>query len=252
MIVMIFAAGLGTRMKPITDHLPKALIPIDGKPLLQIQIDRLYEEGIRTIIVNVHHFGDMIIDFLNHYHKEGLNIIISDEREKLLNTGGGLKKAGEILRNRGVTEPILIHNVDILENANLGLLYEQIHSDADAVLLVNQRKTNRYLLFNEDFRLVGWTNIETGEIKTPYPNLDIASCRQLAFTGLHIVGQQIFDYMKLFPDEFSIIDFYISQCKNLCIKGYIQENLRMMDVGKFRELEHAEIFYKENYKQINE
>ena len=234
MIVMIFAAGLGTRMKPITDHLPKALIPIDGKPLLQIQIDRLYEEGIRTIIVNVHHFGDMIIDFLNHYHKEGLNIIISDERVKLLNTGGGLKKAGEILRNRGVTEPILIHNVDILENANLGLLYEQIHSDADAVLLVNQRKTNRYLLFNEDFRLVGWTNIETGEIKTPYPNLDIASCRQLAFTGLHI------------------IDFYISQCKNLCIKGYIQENLRMMDVGKFRELEHAEIFYKENYKQINE
>ena len=247
MIVMVFAAGLGTRLKPLTDKMPKALVPVDGKPLLQIQIDRLYQAGVRKIVINVHHFADMITAFTDRYHKDGLEYYISDERDKLLNTGGGLKKAGAMLRSHGINEPVLIHNVDILENADLNVFYQQICSGADAVLMVSQRQTKRYLLFNDDLRLVGWTNVETGEIKSPYHHLDISSCRRLAFTGMHVVGTNVFDRMDDFPDEFSIIDFYISQCRDLHIKGYMPQDLKIMDVGKIDELQHAAAFYKENY-----
>ncbi|MBR7049803.1 MAG: NTP transferase domain-containing protein, partial [Prevotella sp.] len=156
---MIFAAGLGTRLKPLTDTMPKALVRVGGKPLLEHVVLRLKDAGYERIVVNVHHFADQIIDFLKEQNNFGLDIRISDEREALLETGGGIKKALPLF---DPTEPILIHNVDILSNLDL----QSLPTDAP-LLVVSQRQTKRYLLFDDDMRLQGWTNIETGEVKGP-------------------------------------------------------------------------------------
>ena len=156
MIAMIFAAGKGTRLRPLTDTRPKALVEVDGTPLLQLQLDRLYSLGVRTVIVNVHHFAQMIVDWLRDYHRDGLQIFISDESQLLLNTGGGLKKAGRQLYQAVDRQPILIHNVDILDNVDYDWFSRQHLPTEDAVLLVSKRKTKRYLLFDNAMRLMGW------------------------------------------------------------------------------------------------
>lgn len=156
---MIFAAGLGTRLKPLTDTMPKALVPVGGQPLLYHVVMRLKEAGFERIVVNVHHFADQIIDYLKVNENFGLDIRISDEREQLLETGGGIKKAMPLF---DPNSPILIHNVDILSNLDL----RRLPMDAP-LLVVSQRQTKRYLLFDDDMRLQGWTNIETGELKGP-------------------------------------------------------------------------------------
>ena len=154
MKAMIFAAGLGTRLKPLTDHMPKALVPVAGKPMLEHVIEKLKASGFNEIVINVHHFGNQIIDFLKEKDNFGIQIWISDETEELLDTGGGIKKAAHFF-----DEPFLVHNADILSNVNLKDLYE-FHqaSKNDATLLVSPRKTVRYLLFNEENRLCGWVN----------------------------------------------------------------------------------------------
>ena len=162
---MIFAAGLGTRLKPLTDRMPKALVPVAGEPLLAHVIRKLKAEGFTRIVVNVHHFADQIIDYL-HTHDFGVEIHISDETSKLLDTGGGIRHAAHWF---GTDSPVLIHNVDILSNANLSRLYDS--AVADAALLVSDRVTKRYLLFGEGKRLVGWTNVETGEVRSPHADL---------------------------------------------------------------------------------
>lgn len=174
MQAMIFAAGLGTRLRPLTDKMPKALVEVDGKPLIEHVIEKLRKSGFTSIVVNVHHFSNQIIDYLNA-HDFGVDIRISDETDKLLDTGGGLRKAAHLFNP---DEQVLIHNVDILSNADLRTFYEQGplmtnyatggKMKAAATLLVSWRKTKRYLLFDADMRLVGWTNIETGEVKSPY------------------------------------------------------------------------------------
>lgn len=234
---MIFAAGLGTRLKPLTDHTPKALIPVDGQPLLYHVIEKLKRAGMERIVVNVHHFADQIKDYLRQ-HSFGVEILISDESDHLLNTGGGVKHARALFEDGS---PVLIHNVDILSNAALEPLYEEAQT-ADAVLLVSERVTKRYLLFNDEMRLVGWTNIETGEIKSPCPNLNVADCRRLAFSGIHVVGANVMKEMDLWPDEFSVTDFYIQSCDKLCIKGVASADLRLMDVGKLNTLHEASGF----------
>lgn len=168
MQAMIFAAGLGTRLRPLTDKMPKALVEVDGKPLIEHVIEKLCKSGFTSIVVNVHHFSNQIIDYLNA-HDFGVDIRISDETDKLLDTGGGLRKASYLFNP---DEQVLIHNVDILSNADLRTFYEQgplmtnyatgNNMKAAATLLVSWRKTKRYLLFDADMRLVGWTNIETG------------------------------------------------------------------------------------------
>ena len=177
---MILAAGLGTRLKPLTDTMPKALVPVGGKPLLDIQIEKLAQAGYDRFVVNVHHFAQQIIDHVNdHYppsptthhpssitHHPSPIILISDETSELLETGGGLKKAQGLFRD---DEPILIHNVDILDNVDYDWFRRQHQDDEDAVLLVSKRKTKRYLLFDNAMRLMGWKNIETGEVKSPFP-----------------------------------------------------------------------------------
>ena len=233
---MIFAAGLGTRLKPLTDTMPKALVPVNGQPLLWHVIMRLKEAGFERIVVNVHHFAQQIIDYLQENNNFGIDIRISDEREKLLETGGGIKKALPLFDQNS---PILIHNVDILSNIDLNDFYEK-GKNHEATLLVSERTTKRYLLFDEKMLLNGWTNIETGEVKSPYPNLDVKKYRRLAFAGIHYMNPSLFQYFSDWPDRFSIIDFYLKVCANEPIFGYVQPGLQMMDVGKIDTLSDAE------------
>ncbi|MBQ8969497.1 MAG: NTP transferase domain-containing protein [Bacteroidaceae bacterium] len=243
MKAMIFAAGLGTRLKPLTDHMPKALVPIGGKPLLEIVIKRLMQAGFDDLIINIHHFADQIeewartSDFMAQ-HGDALKIHFSDERKDLLETGGGVRHARPLLRG---CDRFLIHNVDILSNVNLQAFYAY-GQGAVATLLVSDRPTQRYLLFNDDMRLVGWTNLKTGELKSPYPDLIPHRCHRLAFAGIHQMDTSILPLMDAWPDHFSIIDFYLSLCAKYKIHAYIQPGLRLMDVGKLNTLAEAETF----------
>ena len=257
---MIFAAGLGTRLKPLTDTMPKALVRVGGEPLIKRVIMNLAAAGVDRIVVNVHHFAEQIIDYLKDNDNFGLDIRISDETDGLLETGGGIKKAAPLFDS---TAPILIHNVDILSNVNLSEFYQMAsrseerrvmseelrvkseEADCDAVLLVSWRKTKRYLLFNDDMKLVGWTNIETGEVRSPYPELNPKECRMYAFAGIHALSPRLLKMMDEFPDRFGIIDFYLKACATHNIKGYVKDDLKLMDIGKLDTLAQAEEFLKE-------
>ena len=256
MQAMIFAAGLGTRLKPLTDRIPKALVSVGGEPLLKRVIFRLKDAGFTRIVVNVHHFSSQIIDYLRDNDNFGMDIRISDETDKLLETGGGIRKAWPLF---DAHEPVLIHNVDILSNVDLGKFYQTETKDFTeesqeaspeekplaARLLVSERKTKRYLLFDDSMRLVGWTNIETGEVKSPYPHLDPAKCKMYAFSGIHMVAPSIFPLMEEEPDKFPIMDFYLKHCDKVRIEGYVKNDLRLMDVGKQETLKEAEAcFFK--------
>ena len=238
MQAMIFAAGLGTRLKPLTDSMPKALVPVCGKPLLAHTIERLKGAGADEIVVNVHHFSNQIVVYLAT-HDFGISIKISDESELLLDTGGGLRKALPLFDQQD--QPVLIHNVDILSNIPLAEFYSA-HQQNDATLLVSERETSRYLLFDDNDRLVGWTNVNTGEVKSPYKDLNVEKCKRYAFSGIHCFSPRLGEQMKGFPDKFSIIDFYLAVCDKTIIKGYVQKDLKLLDVGKLDSLERAEDF----------
>ena len=245
---MIFAAGLGTRLRPLTDTMPKALVRVGGEPLIKRVLQRLADAGVGRIVVNVHHFASQITQYLKENDNFGLDIAVSDESQTLLDTGGGIKHAAPLFDS---SAPILIHNVDILSNVNLRKFYvmaaesETAGTPVDAVLLVSWRKTKRYLLFDDDMRLVGWTNIETGEVKSPYPNLDPKKCRMYAFAGIHVISPRLFPLMDDFPDKFGIIDLYLKACAGHCIKGYVKADLKFMDIGKLDTLAQAEQFLSE-------
>ena len=242
---MIFAAGLGTRLKPLTDTMPKALVPVGGRPLLDINIRRLMAQGYDRFVVNIHHFAQQIVDYVNEQDYAPL-VHFSDESAQLLETGGGLKKAAPLFRD---DQPILIHNVDILDNVNYDWFARQHQTDEDAVLLVSRRKTKRYLLFDNAMHLMGWKNIETGEIKSPYEYVRRTGLSQhgeelnmFAFSGIHSFSPCLFSLMERFPDRFPIIDFYLSVCHRAPIVGLVKDDLRLMDVGKLETLDQAEIF----------
>lgn len=240
---LIFAAGLGTRLKPLTDTMPKAMVPVAGKPLIEHILCKVAAAGFDEAVINVHHFADQIIEFVAR-HDFGLKIAISDEREALLETGGGIKKAQSLI---GTTEPFLVHNVDILSNLNLSEFY-RLHRRADlATLLVSRRATNRYLLFDANRRLVGWTNLSTGEVKSPYPDLDVTKCEKLAFAGIHVISPAVFKLMETWSGKFSIIDFYLSVCATQTIRGVEIPRMQMLDVGKVDSLREAEIFLQTEY-----
>ena len=249
---MIFAAGLGTRLKPLTDTMPKALVRVGGQPLLWHVIQKLKAAGYERIVVNVHHFAQQIVDYLAANDNFGLDIRISDETDGLLETGGGIKKALPLF---DPTEPILIHNVDILSNLDLtgGLSpvceTGEAHGDCplcesnpDALLLVSQRKTKRYLLFDDEMILDGWTNIETGEVRSPYKGLDPSDCKRLAFSGIHMIWPRVYPLFDQMPERFGIIDFYLQYCHQCAFLGFEQKDLRLLDVGKLDTLEQAEQF----------
>lgn len=238
MRAMLFAAGKGTRLRPITDRLPKALVPVAGKPLLAIIIERLRNAGVEEIVINIHHFGEQILDYLSN-NDFGVNISVSDERESLLDTGGGLKKAVPLFSSSN--EPILLHNVDILSNADIALFYEKSSTQA-ATLLVSSRKTSRYLLFDENNCLRAWQNVMTGEVRTPYADIDLGCLRPYAFSGIHCFSPSLFPFMEIFADRFSLIDFYLQVCDKVDVKCEVKPDLRMLDVGKIDTLERAEEF----------
>lgn len=234
MVGMIFAAGLGTRLKPLTDTMPKALVPLAGKPLLQWQVEKLRDAGITDIIVNVHHFPDMIIDAVRANKGWGCNITISDERDLLLDTGGGLKKA--LTPYTLHRTPILACNVDILSNVDLRALVRAYEQTGVSQLVVSERDTQRYLCFDVQNRLCGWTNIKTGELKGK-------DGRHLAFSGCQILSPEVLALLKEMPqDKFSLIDFYLEIMDKAPLKAYVPADYRMMDVGKIDQIEQAEDF----------
>jgi NDP-sugar pyrophosphorylase family protein len=246
MQAFLLAAGLGSRLKPLTDTMPKALVPIAGRPLLDHTIEKLETSGVNKIVINIHHFAEQIKEYINT-HKYDSEILFSDESLQLLETGGGLKFAEQLFDK---DEPILIHNVDIISNANLKKLYELGKENA-AVLLVSERKTQRYLLFDNDNTLVGWTNIATGEVKSPYKNLNVENCKRYAFSGIHTFSPTLFQLMKNFPDKFSIIDFYLDVCDKIKIHAFHQTNLNLIDVGKCDTLAKAETIFKNNNQSLH-
>ena len=240
MKAMIFAAGLGTRFKPLTNNMPKAMVPVGGKPLLQHTIEKLKKSGFDEIIINIHHFADQIIDFISSKNSFDIRIEFSDERDMLLVTGGGIKKASHFFND---DKPFLIHNVDILSNIDLMDLYtHNINTNAIATLACSDRKTSRYLLFNLDNHLKGRINEETGKFRSSIPGFLEGEYKKLAFTGIHVLNPSIFKYMESFSDKFSIIDFYINISNLEEITGYTPENVEMIDVGKMESLEKAERF----------
>ena len=218
MKAMIFAAGLGTRLRPITNDRPKALAEIHGTPLLEIIICRLINYGFNDIIVNVHHFADKVIDFLNSKNNFGIDLQISNEKGDLLDTGGGLKKAAWFFDDN---EPFLVHNVDTLTDIDLADYYKyHLRSNALATLLVRHRPGSRFFLFNEDKRLCGWENVLTNEKVVAVDSN--SALEQLAFSCLHIIHPDIF---KLIDQTgcFSIIDVYLRLAKSNKIMGYVDD-----------------------------
>ena len=239
MKAMIFAAGLGTRLKPITDTMPKALVPVCGQPLLYHVITRLRDAGYDRLVVNIHHFPEQIRKYLSD-NDFSIPIDISDESDRLLETGGAILHAKPFLLDCG--EPFLVHNVDIVSNLDIPWLRSATRPDALATLLVSERNTRRYLLFDEGMRLVGWTDISTGEVRSPYPNLDPAKCRRYAFAGIHNISPRIFDAFDAMgvPQRFPIMDFYLSACARYPIYGALPSSLTLVDVGKIESLAEAE------------
>lgn len=242
MKAMIFAAGYGTRLKPLTDTVPKALIPINGIPLLQHLILKLKQEGFTEIIVNVHHFADQIIDFLNENHHFGIRIEISDERDALLDTGGGIRKTAWFFDD-GL--PFLVHNVDIISNIDLQALYRHhLNTDSIATLVVSRRATFRYLMFDKNKRLRGWINEKTKETKPEVPgNLQLYD--KLAFAGIQVLSPLVIDLMMGRETQFPIIDFYLSEMNAHKIYGYEPVGLKLIDVGKIDSLPKAEKLIRE-------
>jgi GTP:adenosylcobinamide-phosphate guanylyltransferase len=266
---MILAAGLGTRLKPLTDTMPKALVPVSGVPLLDINIRKLRSQGYDKFVVNVHHFAQQIVDHVSQQDYAPL-VRFSDESSLLLDTGGALKKAQDMFF---YDEPVLIHNVDILDNVDFDWFRHQHDDEEDAVLLVSRRQTQRYLLFDSGMHLMGWINVATGEVKSPFPWLRTAQLHfdaetlkvqvkpivagstttirsasvpqtlyAFAFSGIHSFSPRLFPLMDRFPERFSIIDFYLSVCHRSTIVGLHKPDLRILDVGKLDSLAQAEQF----------
>ena len=243
MKAMIFAAGLGTRLKPITDTIPKALVPVCGEPLLKHVITRLKDAGIDDIVVNVHHFADQIVNYLEQ-NDFGVRMAVSDESDRLLETGGGVLHARDLLLNP--EGRFLVHNVDILSDLDISAFMEAWRPGTLASLLVSPRKTQRYLLFDDDMRLVGWTNLSTGEVRSPYPGLDPSGYTMLAFSGIHQMSDDVFGVMESegMGERFPIMDFYLKVCDRYPIYGIRPASIELIDVGKLDTLAVAEEFIR--------
>ena len=232
---MLFAAGLGTRLKPFTDKHPKALAVVNGKPLLQRNIEYLKSFGITDFVINVHHFADQIIDFLKSNENFGVNIQISDESDEVLETGGGLVKAKDLLRN----EPFLVMNVDILTDLNISDLMK-FHSENQPLvtLAVSDRDSSRKLLFEENGELKGWKNLNSGEkiIASENPLIE------KAFSGIHIINPNIFEKMPS-SGKFSIMTTYMELMKSEKILGFDHSGGILVDVGRPESVLEAEKYF---------
>lgn len=238
---MILAAGLGSRLKPWTDHHPKALAIVNGKSLLQRNIEYLQSYGIYNVVVNVHHFANQIRNAIQQNNGWGSNIMISDETDAVLETGGGLLKAKDLLPKEG---SFLLMNCDILTNLNIDDFYTyHLQNKAIATVAVAQRESSRNLLFNQNLELVGWRNNATGEEKIPNKERSLEKVLPYAFSGVHILSNKIFNEIP-FEGKFSMIDVYLHVCKNNVIKGYNHTKDIVLDVGKPEAITKAEELFR--------
>jgi NDP-sugar pyrophosphorylase family protein len=234
MKAMILAAGLGTRLRPLTDQMPKALLRIGPFTLLQFAILKLKNAGFNELIINVHHHADAIIDYLSENKNFDCNLSISDERDQLLDTGGGIKKASWFF-NDG--QPFLVYNVDIVTDLNLQQLYQHHLECLNlATLVVRRRKTSRYLLFDEFMQLKAWENRATGERRIVQMTRE--PLNPLAFSGIHVISPKLFDLMEKL-DRFSIIDTYLRVAAKHPVGGYFDESPLWADAGKPDSLAEA-------------
>jgi NDP-sugar pyrophosphorylase family protein len=230
---MILAAGLGTRFKPWTDLHPKALALVNGKSLLQRNIEYLQQYGIREVVVNVHHFAGQIIEALRVNRGWGSQIIISDETAEVLETGGGLRKARPLLEDA----PFVLMNVDILTNMDLDAMIDNHFAHAPlATLAVTDRITSRYFLFNGENELCGWRNTQTGQERMARPAA--TDLRQKAFSGIHVIDPAIFGLLSM-EGKFSIVDVYLDLAATQSIRGYDHSDSKLIDVGKPSSAEEA-------------
>lgn len=238
MKAMIFAAGLGTRLKPFTDKHPKALAEVNGKTLLEHTITYLQKFGIEEVVVNVHHFADQIEEVINDNSGFGSWVTISDERDVVLETGGGLLKAAD---NFTGDEPFVVINVDVLTNLDLGRMVETHKAtDAIATLAVMKRDSSRQLLFDEHMLLCGWANNNTGEQRIAR---EVVWMQPFAFSGVQVLSPQIFRHIP-FKGKFSMIDVYLHAAKTQLIKGYDHTGNIFIDVGKPESLEQAAYLFE--------
>jgi NDP-sugar pyrophosphorylase family protein len=244
---MILAAGLGTRLKPWTDHYPKALALVNGKSLLEHNVLYLQQFGIRRIVVNVHHFANQIIKAVKDSNGWGSEIIISDESNEVLETGGGLVKAASFLQGA----PFVLMNVDILTDLELNhLCNDHLQSSALATLATSQRSTSRYLLFNGQNNLVGWRNTKTGEVKPA--TMKASSSPELierAFSGIHVIDPTIFSLITS-TGKFSMIDVYLGLMKEHTIKSFDHTGCRFIDVGKPESIQQAEGLFASGINKV--
>lgn len=243
MNALILAAGFGTRLKPWTDYHPKALVPVDGIPMLERVIRNLENRGFVEIGVTVHHFSDQIKDFLNSQNWKA-KIFVSDETELLLDTGGGLKKALELFSS---DSPVLVHNVDILSDGNLGLLMQRhLMQGNDATLLVSDRESSRKLIFDKGMNLKGWHDLSKNVFRPSKPE-DYLETKELAFSGIYVASKSLIEDMDrvIGTEVFPIMDYFLHPERKTAIKGLEQSGLRLLDIGKPASLTQASYMIKE-------
>lgn len=270
MKALVFAAGLGTRLRPLTDDRPKALVEVEGRPLLEITLDNLVSYGFTDIVINIHYFGEQIKEFVSGYlSRRGdpcggrIRIAFSEEFDLLRDTGGGIRHARPLLDDG---EPFLVHNVDIISDINLRALYgnasaaEASDPDNIATVVVSGRYSDRRLLFDEAMRLKGWENVVSHQVKSPFEEIARYSGNEkaheilsggglspFAFAGIHVLSPRVFGLLDRFAAEygaengekFPIMDFYLKYAGDYTVRGRFFNNLRLMDVGKIGHLGEA-------------
>ncbi len=238
MNALILAAGLGTRLGELTSDRPKALVEVCGRTMLEHQLRRLSAAGFDRFVINIHHFAPKVKAFLEEHGNFGLDITLSDESDLLLDTGGGIRKAMHLFDN---DLPVLVHNVDIFSNTDLKALYRgHMESGADATLVVASRSTSRYLYFDSDGMLRGWSNEKTGQVRSPYPGFDKTVYDPRAFQGIHVVSRPLLPLLDEIPEpKFSITDFYVDNAARLRLRSVLSDCNEWVDAGKPETLDRA-------------
>lgn len=239
---MVFAAGLGTRLRPLTDSMPKALVELGGVAMLERVLLRMKECGVEEAVVNVHHFAEKVKAFLRDNGDFGMRLHVSDESALLLDTGGGVAEAARWLAG---DEPVLLHNADIYTDVDLGeMARRHAASGADATLLVAPRDTSRYLLFDRNMRMHGWTDTRNGNVRPK--GVDASTLLQYAFGGVHIISPRLLEDLCAYARMndravFSITDYYIDACASMNIYGWCQPaGTNWHDIGSLDKLRRAE------------